>query len=325
MSSKLRVTTEVTVHEAIDVVVLGAINEDVALSVDRLPHEGETMHAAASALREGGKGLNQAIASARAGSPTALIGAIGDDEAGKRVTRMLQLSGVRDVTRLAVGMRTGQAFVTVDSLGANTIVLVSGANEVLCSLLEKERGVISGAKVLVLQLELDVSLALAAAEHAARSGVRVVLNAAPMRAVPDQLLDLVDILVVNESELEELPRVWQGGHGSLSALLARISTVIVTRGASGAVIHRRSQPEQHHAAYPARAVDTTGAGDAYCGVLAARLALGDSLDRAASFAMAAGSLAVRKEGAARSAPTAGQIEELLASGPGGWSHVASES
>lgn len=282
------------------VTVVGSANVDLVLRVRTLPRRGETVLATGVARHPGGKGNNQAIAAARAGAPTSFIAAIGADPGGDELIAVLDAAGVDLHLRRPV-TPTGTALITVDDHAENTIVVESGANAELVDLTPAELAVVAHSGVLLLQLESPLPTVIAAARTARSAGVTVVLNAAPFRPLPGDLVDALDVLVVNEGEAAALPE----------AVQRVVPALVVTRGADGVAIRDRNGAETTIAARPVRAVDTTGAGDAFCGVLAVGLAEDRSLHDAARIANVAASLAVGRAGAVSSIPTRAEIDAAL--------------
>jgi ribokinase len=287
-----------TVAGMLDVCVVGSANLDLVASTPRRPAAGETVHGTAFAEHPGGKGLNQAVAAARAGATVAFVGAVGRDAAGDTLRAVLAAEHI-DTSGLARGDRpSGRAVIVVDAEGENSIVVVAGANaEVVVDALP-------AARVLLVQLEIPLAVVTSAVVRAKATGATTVVNAAPAAALAPDLLAAVDVVVANDAEAERL--------GGVDALLgAGVTTAIVTRGAAGVVV---AQPgaRWHQPAFRVRAVDTTGAGDAFCGVLAAGLAAGRDLHAAVRAAAAAGALAAAVPGAVPSLPGADAIAALLA-------------
>jgi ribokinase len=274
------------------VVVVGSANVDVVLRVDRLPLPGETALATDSVLGFGGKGANQAVAAAGAGARVSLVGRLGDDAAGAAYRARLVALGV-DVAHLVEtpGRRTGTAYVLVDREGENSIVVDPGAGAALTM---DDLGPVSGlgpADVLLVQCELPVPVVAEAVRQAHAVGARAVVNLAPVVSLPADVVAMADPMVVNEEEARGLA----GGDDAAP----RPASLLVTRGSRGATWDDLTRPA---VAVPTDEVlDTTGAGDAFCGALAAALAEG--LDRPAALdrALAAGADAVRRMGAQPSA------------------------
>lgn len=287
-----------------DVVVIGSANLDLVATTVRLPRPGETVLGTSYAEHAGGKGLNQAIAAARAGATVAMIGAVGDDEPGERLCSIATAEGV-DMSAVArIGATpTGRAVITVDAGAENSIVVIPGAN----------RHVVAGVpvphlqgSVVLAQLEVPIAEVTTALRSARAAGARTILNPAPAQDLPDDLLAACDIVIPNEHELELI--------GGVDRLLERgVATVVVTRGAAGVRVTEQTAAGRRsweQPAYPVTPIDTTGAGDAFCGALAACLARGAKLHEAVAFAAAAGALATTVAGAVPSLPDREQIEAL---------------
>lgn len=292
------------------VVVIGSANMDIVFTLDRAPSPGETVLADSATLYPGGKGLNQAVAAARAGVPTAFVGALGGDDHGDALAGVLSADGIgADLVRRSTAP-TGQAFIVVDRNGENTIIVASGANATMLDLTSEAREALAGAAVLLMQLELPLPIVLESAKAAHSAGTTVMLNAAPAQQLPDELLDHVDYLIVNEHEACLI-----GGDDDLdrasSALAARVPRLIVTLGSQGSVLYADSVEAGRVAAPVVTAVDTTGAGDTYCGAFAAAIAQGRELVAAAAFASAAAALSVQSLGAVPSIPTRVRIEAMI--------------
>jgi len=265
------------------VVVLGSLNVDLVAAVDRHPGPGETVLAEGDLRRfAGGKGANQAVAAAGAGARVAMVGAVGDDDAGRVYLARLQDRGIdTSAVRVVSGQPTGQAWITVsDNDAENMIVVVPGANS---HLTDVDAGLGDG-DVLLAQLEVPVEVVATAASRAHAAGARVVLNAAPYAALPPDLAAVADPVVVNEHEALLLAD---------SGVVPR--SLLVTFGAAGC-----SWDGERFEGTPVPAeevVDTTGAGDAFCGALAAALAGGAGRADAVRAAGEAGASAVRRSGA----------------------------
>lgn len=245
----------------------------------------------------GGKGLNQAVAAARAGAATTFVGAVGDDDAGRTLLDVLDREGIdRSAVRRVVGP-TGRALIVVSDTGENSIVVVPGANAAATA------GDLPPCDVLLVQLELSLNVVAGALRAAREAGVTTVLNPAPAAVLDNDVITCCDVVVPNEHELEAL--------GGVDALLARgAGAVVVTRGAAGADVCTAAGAERV-AALGVDAIDTTGAGDAFCGTLATALASGATLIHAALRASAAGSLATTRHGAVQSMPTAAEVDAAL--------------
>lgn len=281
------------------VLVVGSANLDLVARVERHPSPGETVLGDSYAEHPGGKGLNQAVAAARAGAATTLIAAVGSDAAGDALLGVARGAGV-DVAGCVRHdhLPTGRAMITVDGAGENSIVVIPGANAALSPPTE-----IAGGAVVLAQLEVPVETVAATFAVARRNGLVTILNPAPASRLPDGLLADCQIVIPNQHEVETL-----GGVDHLLAL--GVETVITTLGGDGVSVHDTSG-RRFHSAYTVTPVDTTGAGDTFCGALAARLALGHPLDDAIEWAAAAAALTTTAAGAVPSIPTADQVEGFM--------------
>ena len=292
-----------------DVFVMGSINQDFVLKVERRARPGETVTDAVLSTHNGGKGANQAAAAALLGAAVTFLGRVGDDGFGEPLVRALGEKGV-DTTLVeeAEGASTGTAFITVTADGENAITVAPGANRRLTPRdVEDARGVIREARVLVVQMEIPRDTVGRGVEVAGEEGTRVVLNLAPPFELPRPVLEGLDPLVVNEHEAAFLlgdPVAGIGGALDAAPRLLALGprSAVVTVGAAGAV-YAGGGAAEHVPAPRAEVVDTTGAGDAFVGALAFRLARGDSLGEAVSYAVRAGAAAVTKEGAQGALPT----------------------
>lgn len=287
------------------VVVVGSANLDVVARVPRIPGPGETLLATSVARGAGGKGANQAVAAARAGgAPTWFVGRLGDDGDAALLRTSLTGAGVALDAVDVSPAPTGTALISVSDDGENAIVVVGGANADFTALSPAQRDRIASAAVVVAQLEVPLPTVLAAAQARA-AGARFVLNAAPSAPLPDELLGEVDVLVVNEHELADLA-AGLDLEAATQQLLGQVGAVVVTLGSRGCLVVEQGGTTEVPA--PAvTALDTTGAGDTFCGVLAARLAAGDTLAEAAAWGSVAGALAVQRPGAQEAVPTADEV------------------
>lgn len=295
-------------HVTIDVLTIGSIHLDHQFSVDELPGPGETVVARSAQRGLGGKGANQAVAASRAGASSAFFGFVGDDPQSADMLRRLEGLGV-DVSAVVTveGAESGSAIVLRDARGENQIVVNSGAGaegQVTDASLADQ---IARARVLVLQGELPPVLSVRAARLAHDLNVRLVINLAPVSASFDDVLHLADPLVVNEVEAAQL----LGGDtryedDSLAPRLGHLAkSVVVTLGARGAVYLEAGSAHHVPAPVARQVLDTTGAGDAFVGSLAAALARGEALGRAVGDAVVAASLSVERLGAAEAYPVFG--------------------
>lgn len=291
----------------LSVLVAGSANLDFVVRASHVPAPGETVLGRELALFPGGKGANQAIACARAGGAhTRMLLALGADAHAAPIEASLHQAGVELHLIRCAERATGTAFICVSDDGENAITVAPGANAALRA---QDLPSLDGVGHLLLQLESPLPAIEAWARRAREAGVVVVLNAAPARALPASLLDCIDLLIVNEGELAAL----SGVHDDLDAALAciDIARVVVTLGARGcrARIDGRFLDQ---AAFAIQAVDTTAAGDTFCGTLVAALARGDDFADALRRASAASALACTRPGAQTSVPTRSEVERLLA-------------
>lgn len=290
------------------VVVVGSVNADLLVRVAALPAPGETVLATAATSAAGGKGQAQAVAAARFGADVQFIAAVGDDADGRAALAMLTGVGTSLVRTAPAG--TGRAIVAIDDAGENSIIVIPGANAELESLTEADETAIQAADVVLLQLENGTNIALEAITCAHEHGVTVILNAAPPpeldRVATQGLLGRLDYLVVNEHECLRLG----GGpdvDSSARALARLAGAVIVTLGARGGSLYRGPGKPLTLPALDVDAVDTTGAGDAFCGVFAAAIAEGRAVESAFQLALVAGSIATLTAGNVPAIPTREQV------------------
>jgi ribokinase len=264
------------------VVVFGSLSQDLHLHMERHPRTGETVMSGDIEYRFGGKGANQAVAAARAGAASMFIGKVGEDSQGREYLNRLRRFGV-DTARMEVvpDAPTGTAIIYNDASGENMIVVAPGANHRVGFQDLSKLDDLTADDVLLMPLELTHDVVIAAVDLAASNGARVILNVAPYAPLPAQTLAICDPVVVNEHEGELLE---QAG--------IEVPSLLVTLGLKGS-----RWGDVHVPAIPVSAVDTTGAGDAYCGTLAARLSLGDSPEAAMQHASEAAARCVQHAGA----------------------------
>lgn len=280
------------------VCVVGSINLDLVVRTERHPRPGETLLGSDYHEHAGGKGLNQAVAAARSGASTQLVAAVGTDDAGARLLAIASADGIdTDSIVSADHSPTGRAVIVVDDAAENSIVVVPGANQLCPALTRVTRSVV------LAQLEVPVASVLESFRSARRAGAITILNPAPAADLPSELLGLCDIIIPNEHEVELL-----GGAEQL--LAAGVGTVIVTLGSRGIDLIDAGGA-QHFEAHRVEPVDTTGAGDAFCGCLAAGLAAGLTVADACQRAIVAGALATTRHGAVPSLPTQVEIDREI--------------
>jgi len=292
--------------------VVGSANVDLVAGVERLPAEGETVLGGSLTQFAGGKGANQAVAAARAGASVALAGCVGGDAFGDWLTEGLAREGIDlSLLRRTAERPSGTALIAVDRHGRNQIVVVPGANGAVD---EKQIETIDFGRhrTVVFQLEVPGPAVWLGLRRARASGCQTILNPAPAAEIPREVFSLIDILVPNEHEL----RLLAGGEGSVAdaagELRARgVRTVVVTLGSAGALGFGESGTIEVPAPV-VKAVDTTGAGDAFTGVLAATLVTGADLAAAMKRAVCAASLSVLSPGAQASYPDQTAIDAAMA-------------
>jgi ribokinase len=294
--------------------VVGSVNVDLFLHVDQLPTRGETVLGRGTSRAIGGKGANQAVALARLGAATSLIGAVGSDDDGRTAATAVAAAGV-DLSGLHVDADrpTGLAAITLDARGENTIVVTPGANGACtASVVRGEAARIEACDVLVAQLEVPLE-AVVEAFRIARSGRTLrVLNAAPARPIPDELLRLVDVLIVNAVEASLLSAMANHPERAARALLQRgPNLVVVTLGERGSVAVDRSGQVIRAPAYPVTPVDTTGAGDAFVACFALLRAAGASVPDSLRAANVGAALSTLVPGAQAGLPTWDDVRESL--------------
>jgi ribokinase len=305
-------------NNMVDIIVIGSLNADLVVRAPRFPAPGETISGEDLAIIPGGKGANQAVAAARQGVSVAMAGRVGSDSFGPTLTQNLQKHNVDTSHVITDPSATGTAIIVVDSSGQNSIVLSPGANGQVTPA-DADSLSFQNVDMLLLQFEIPFETVLHAASVAHQNGLRVILNPAPARPIPDNLLADIDILVPNESELSLLTGMpvtsAASAEPAAQALLAKgVQTVIVTLGSNGALLVTGEQTT-HVPAFQIDAVDTTAAGDAFIGGLAAALLRGKSLEEAVRYGNASGALAATKFGAQPSLPTVEDVEKLIKTSP----------
>ncbi|UZX01365.1 ribokinase [Arthrobacter sp. CDRTa11] len=317
------------------IVVVGSLNADLTIYCERLPLPGETVHGTGFAVNPGGKSANQAAAASLLGGAVSLIGAVGDDANGEMLLSSAAGAGV-DIShvRTSTAAPTGVAVISVDAQGENNIIISAGANGTLTPAdVAASAEEFDGASVVSLCLEVSLETVLAAAELGHDAGATVLLNLSPYADIPQELADLTDILLVNAHEAAlflgssdsadslgaEMPDVASddGDWDQVRQRFAQrgLQRVVVTLGSEGSVVldSLASPGQQVTRIRPTqvKAVDTTGAGDAFTGAVAACLAAGGSLADAAGFASVAAALATTRKGTQAAYPDAADVGRLL--------------
>ncbi|HAT1613058.1 TPA: ribokinase [Raoultella planticola] len=298
-------------------VVLGSINADHILNLESFPTPGETVTGHHYQVAFGGKGANQAVAAGRSGADIAFIACTGDDDIGERVRHQLESDRIDVAPVRAVNdQSTGVALIFVNAEGENVIGIHAGANAALSvEQVEAEKTRIAGAQALLMQLESPLESVLAAAKIAHQHQTTVVLNPAPARDLPDELLSLIDIITPNETEAEKLTgiRVENDDDAAKAARVLHekgIGIVMITLGSRGVWVSHDGQGRRVPG-FKVQAVDTIAAGDTFNGAFVTALLEGTALDDAIRFAHAAAAIAVTRKGAQPSVPWREEIDEFL--------------
>lgn len=303
------------------IIVFGSINMDFSIAVDRLPLPGETVLSKDYTLIPGGKGGNQALAAARYGAKVAMIGRVGNDHYGKTVRESLKSNGVM-VSGVVISDEhlTGCAMIAKDHAGENQIIVMSGANvEVIHDQVPDE--ILLPQNVLLMQMELPVEQVCTLLVRAKGKNVKTILNLAPALTIPQKALGLLDFLILNSIEARQLAEKLNLNQNNNAVKMAHALaiagqlTCIITLGAKGAVAVTKNGeawgvPIMH--IDQSKIIDTTGAGDAYCGTFAAAIHEGKSLQESLRVASVAGTLACLKRGVQASMPYSDEIIQALA-------------
>lgn len=300
------------------ILVIGSSNTDMTIKTDKLPSPGETVLGGVFTMGHGGKGANQAVAAKRLGGNVTFVCKVGKDLFGESSVKSYESEGIDTSHILYSGHPSGVALINVDASAENSISVASGANlDFSPEDVKGLRDVIREASILLLQLEIPVDTVLEAARIAFESGVYVILNPAPACRLPEEIYRYVSLLIPNETEAGQMSGIQVSDCQSAEAA-AKILTksgagnVIITMGSKGSMIYG----EDGSGFIPSRkvdAIDTTAAGDTYCGALSVALSEGKNLYEAAVFATAASSIAVTRHGAQESVPERNEVDEALAS------------
>lgn len=306
------------------VVIVGSVNMDLVARMPRLPRPGETLQGDSFQTIPGGKGANQAVAAARLGARVTMIGRVGDDGFGEDLRKSLQSSGViTDHVMTTQQCSSGVALIGVDSAGANSIVVIGGANSCLTPAdIESLSNVIAAADVLVVQLETPVDTVATALRIARQYHVKTILDPAPAPSgkLPEEL-NTVDVISPNQTEAEALTGVVVSDIDSAQEAARRLlkngaADVVMKLGELGALVCNRAGETHHVPATKANIVDTTAAGDAFTAGMAVALAEGQGLVAAARFGCAAGTLACTVFGAQPAMPGREAVEKFAAASAG---------
>lgn len=298
--------------------VVGSINLDMNAYVERFPRPGETLHGRRFTTGYGGKGANQAVMAARLGAKVSMVGRVGDDIFGHDMRRNLECEGIHtNFVKECQGVSSGVAVITIDEQGQNQIIVIPGANGLVTAAdVEEAQTAITGAKVLLCQMEVPMEANVAALRIARSAGVTTIFNSAPVSSeVPEEVYRLSDIFCPNESEAELLTGVpvhtLDDAQLAASIILARgARAALITLGAQGGLYVTADQAE-HIPAPSVKAIDTTGAGDAFLGSLAHFLAAGLPVLDAIARANAIAAISVQHPGTQTSYPRWADLPESL--------------
>lgn len=292
------------------VVIVGSINMDTVFQVTRIPLAGETVLSHSMEHYAGGKGANQAVAAARLGAEVHIIGHVGADEAGNFMIGSLRESGVFTcAVKTSTESPTGIALITVSSDGENSIVVNPGANALVDeNQLAHNENLLSRAVYCVFQLEVPINTVFAGIRRCRSLGVKAVLNPSPSAHIPDDVLNSLSLLIVNQSEYTCLAGV---GTDPVEFIRRKgIHDMIVTLGSCG-LNHVTASKMLHYPAVSVKAIDSTGAGDCFLGSLVAMLAEDHPMDKAIKIAMHAAAISVTRPGAQRSMPYRHELVNLI--------------
>jgi ribokinase len=298
------------------IVVVGSCNTDMVIKADRLPIPGETILGGTFFMNPGGKGANQAVAASRMGGKVTLISKTGNDVFGKQSVMLYNSENINtDFVFSDPGHPSGVALITVDSNGENCIVVASGANAFLTpSDINKAIKEIESSDLVLMQLEIPIDTVEYVAEIANKKGIKVILNPAPARALSDKLLKCLYIIIPNKSEAEILSGIkvidYDTARQAADIISSRgVDNVVITLGSQGALIKEHN--EYHYVeAYKVESVDTTAAGDAFCGSVCVGLSEGKSIPEAVKLAAQAAALTVTRMGAQSSIPYRSELSSL---------------
>ena len=296
------------------ILVIGSLNMDTVIEAPYMPKSGETLAGRSVSFIPGGKGANQAYAAGKLGGSVSMIGAVADDSFGKALTDNLEKVGV-NTSGIAVleGQTTGQAYITVDDTGANSIILIGGTNALVSKeLIDSNRQLLEDCDILIMQLEIDPAVVEYAKDLAVGMGKLVIVDPAPARKdLPDSFWTGIDYIKPNETELEILAGHEIHGREELEAAARQmldkgVKNVMVSLGGDGCMLVNGSG-SSFYPANKVKAVDTTAAGDCFTASFALALSKGESVEDAIRFGQKASAIAVTRKGAQTSIPT---LEEV---------------
>lgn len=298
-----------------NIVVIGSINTDLVINTNRIPKIGETIMGSGFSVNCGGKGANQAIAVAKLGGNVTLLGAVGNDEFAKISIQNLKNFGVNTKGVVKTDLNTGVAVITVCD-GDNSIILDSGANSLVSKeLIDKNIDLILGADAVIMQLEIPIETVSYVASIAHSNGVKVILNPAPVMDLPLDLLKNTDILILNETEAEEISKINPDTIDNREKCINKLKdlsvrNIIITLGENGAV-YTDNGDIKYMSAIKTNVVDTTAAGDTFIGAFCMKM--NEGTEYAIKYATVASSITVSRAGASKSIPNKVEVSELMKS------------
>lgn len=298
------------------IVVIGSSNTDLIAKVKTFPKAGETIKGVSYFQEMGGKGANQALAAHRSGGDVVFITSVGNDTNGIKALEYYRQEGLdASLSYIAHGLPSGVAMIWVDEKGENSIVIIPGANDALSpGYIHQIKKEILEADLVIMQMEIPYETVKTVCDIAHENNKRVMLNVAPARELDEGILEKIDILVVNETEAETISgEIMEhiGEEGIVDKLLdLGVRTVVLTLGKRGCIL-KNDQIDLRVPAFTVKTTDTTGAGDTFCGALAARLSKGHSWNEALEFASAAAAICVTRVGAQPSIPTEQEVRLFM--------------
>ena len=295
----------------VNIVVIGSINMDLVMKVFRLPQKGETLTADSFMTIPGGKGANQAVAVSRLGGKVSMIGAVGSDSYGDALMKNLQENHIHTSGVKRDGPVSGNAMITVDQQGDNTILVFPGANkQVTPQWIESQKCLIQKCDWVMLQLEIPMESVSCAIKLAKSMNKKVLLNPAPAVEIPQELYPLIDVLTPNETELALLSDMESLDLGAKELLKKGSKMVVATLGSEGSMAVT-DEMQLHSPAFSIKAVDATAAGDAFNGALIVAIEEGKHISEALAFANGAGAMAATVMGAQKSLPTRESLDKFI--------------
>ncbi|MDV2685805.1 ribokinase [Alkalihalophilus lindianensis] len=299
-----------------NIIVVGSINSDLVVTVERYPKAGETLRGTDFSWYPGGKGANQAVAAARLGATVEMVGAVGNDPYGEALINSLRVNLVGVNYVKVVQGTSGTAMITVEENGENRIILATGANQYVTW---KSKDVFQSGEWLIVQNEIPWGITESAIKLAAAEGMKVLLNPAPARKIPSALLPLIDVLVVNEHEAKIVAEVDSDNvtdEDLVVHLLSKgVSNVLLTLGTRGCMYASKEEIIHIPAYLVTNVVDTTAAGDTFIGAFVAARMEAKTINEALHFATAASAIAITRKGAQSSIPTKEEVEKFIKRNP----------